>query len=751
MSSHPVAEFDAHLPAATFDQKDGKFSRPVARISKFANKLFGSKQVMVKNEFQAANIIKSTSYSGCPKVPLPEQKVLNQGPAAIHVSSTNTENSQKSGLEAKDADGVESADSKYPGTKLFGSKQVMVKNEFQAANKIKSTSHSGCPKVPLPEQRVLNQGPAAIHVSSTNTENSQKSGLEAKNADGVESADSKFPDEESIFVPYDGCLSDAYYAQIGRHTLNNEGRNALHGMETVTYSSESGDAIACRSEVSTSLSDAIESVKRLSVRSLRKRDRAFYHAVTKTGLYLKENGPLVKTQELHGVYHTAKTQYLHGGKYEPECKRIMSSTILDTLSKYLPVMQVFIGGTGFIMEQKEGNIQHFIDTVSDIPDTRELINEHMKGAVPDLSSYLDILDTQLDKSVLLALLVKITSVTQISTAYGKSKQTLQRARDEVPHKLSVYQDIRKTSQIVRSDMTNGQQQALTKRIIGKKKSEALRYRVTGAGRQLYGEKCPELKLMLESLFGENAKSHPRLTTDLLYKSPKLALTMPKAREMILSVLPDSISNISLSCCYTYTENYKSNTAQAMRHHAGRDVNANISLHNMPRTGLIEEKINAHYQRSQINYYLDMAAKNEAETLVDAKDAKGIVCADIDPVQNMGKSWRKRERLDHQWDQSRVNAITPMTHLFVKTLTDDTVIECGNIKFTQHNRSGQAVTLVNLSLYEGETVFQCFNEIFHLMSIPALDQFFRGPETAALKKNGCLWLITVLPKLQPVIQ
>ena len=108
----------------------------------------------------------------------------------------------------------------------------------------------------------------------------------------------------------------------------------------------------------------------------------------------------------------------------------------------------------------------------------------------------------------------------------------------------------------------------------------------------------------------------------------------------------------------------------------------------------------------------MAAKHEANTLVDAKNAKDIVCEDIDSVQNtcMGKSWRKRERLDHQWDQSRVNAITPMTHLFVKTVTDDTVIECGNIKFTQHNRSGQAVTLVNLPLYmyEGETLFQCFN-------------------------------------------
>lgn len=49
------------------------------------------------------------------------------------------------------------------------------------------------------------------------------------------------------------------------------------------------------------------------------------------------------------------------------------------------------------------------------------------------------------------------------------------------------------------------------------------------------------------------------------------------------------------------------------------------------------------------------------------------------------------------------------------------------------RTGRAVTLLNLSLYEPETVLRVFNEIFYLMSIPELDSFFCNPESEQLKE------------------
>lgn len=49
------------------------------------------------------------------------------------------------------------------------------------------------------------------------------------------------------------------------------------------------------------------------------------------------------------------------------------------------------------------------------------------------------------------------------------------------------------------------------------------------------------------------------------------------------------------------------------------------------------------------------------------------------------------------------------------------------------RSGKAVTLIDLSLSELETVFVIFNELFYLMSIPSLDKFLLHPQTGKLKE------------------
>lgn len=49
------------------------------------------------------------------------------------------------------------------------------------------------------------------------------------------------------------------------------------------------------------------------------------------------------------------------------------------------------------------------------------------------------------------------------------------------------------------------------------------------------------------------------------------------------------------------------------------------------------------------------------------------------------------------------------------------------------RSGKAVTLIDLSLSELQTVFIIFNELFYLMSIPSLDKFLLHPQTGKLKE------------------
>lgn len=129
-------------------------------------------------------------------------------------------------------------------------------------------------------------------------------------------------------------------------------------------------------------------------------------------------------------------------------------------------------------------------------------------------------------------------------------------------------------------------------------------------------------------------------------------------------------------------------------------------------------------------------------VIGSKDAKAIILADSSPVQHPGLSWSKKQvHPDHTWDQSRTNAITPMTFLLLKPviskLTCDQVesldIQVSQTTRLQVTRTGQGVTLPNLSFFEPDDTFKCFNEIF-LLSIPTLDPFFRDRSTKKLKKQ-----------------
>ena len=109
------------------------------------------------------------------------------------------------------------------------------------------------------------------------------------------------------------------------------------------------------------------------------------------------------------------------------------------------------------------------------------------------------------------------------------------------------------------------------------------------------------------------------------------------------------------------------------------------------------------------------------------------------MQNvLSKSLVNFETPDQTFDQSRVNAVTPMTHLFMD-IKIEPKINNTSLRIPQTDvvvnvtRTGKAVTLVNLLLPEPETVFRVFNELFVLMCIPSLDKFFQNQETGKLKE------------------
>lgn len=177
--------------------------------------------------------------------------------------------------------------------------------------------------------------------------------------------------------------------------------------------------------------------------------------------------------------------------------------------------------------------------------------------------------------------------------------------------------------------------------------------------------------------------------------------------------------ISLSCLYTYTMNYNQGMAQAKRHDHGTNVNAKISLHTAPSTGEIKRLVNAPWTTSYVNFLCDVAHQNSDSYLLDSKDAKCIVVGDIPPVLKLGRLWKREVYPDHTFDQSRNNAVTPVSHLFVETkITAPPPLSegCFSIPNTSASilvtRTGNAMTIVNLSFtnqkqfFEYSMIFSC---------------------------------------------
>ena len=120
------------------------------------------------------------------------------------------------------------------------------------------------------------------------------------------------------------------------------------------------------------------------------------------------------------------------------------------------------------------------------------------------------------------------------------------------------------------------------------------------------------------------ESHQRLTTDIMYRSRDNTLYMRQAREILLKVVPPGFG-ISLKSCYNYTESYKEKTYSAKCHHAGKDVNARISLKCPPRTNVSKHFVNLHWTTKNVNLLLESTVRCESNCLVYSKDAKTTIC------------------------------------------------------------------------------------------------------------------------------
>ena len=438
--------------------------------------------------------------------------------------------------------------------------------------------------------------------------------------------------------------------------------------------------------------------------------------------------------------------------------------IYECLSKHLNLLQLYIRGTAFVLENRTSPLLDVVNNFKNIFDSfdaRTQINAHIEDRIGDCyKTALAYLDTKRYRDTIQFLLTQITSINFMTKLQGTTnKHSLQGCVLTVPGKLQKFEMIMRELKESR-DITHlapNEKRGLIRRQIDLAKERELRHRFQSdkiSGRKLKIEDFPDISAIIEYEFGEGDRlkrggggleSHPKLTNDTLYCAADNMTNMKDARLALLCLAPEDFS-ISLSCCYNYTQNFRKGTLQAKRHHEGRGINACVSLHKAPDTAPIKQSvINVHWSSANVNTILDEAAENPCETIVDSYDAKQVVHPN--DRHNM-ITWRLCEYEDHTYDQSRNNAVTPMSHLFLKTEethrksrfspyennADFFVGSSGRQETIIHQkRTGKAATVLRLSYYENETVFRAINELLYLMTLPQLDYYFRNPNTGKLKE------------------
>ncbi|KAL9976902.1 hypothetical protein ACROYT_G014243 [Oculina patagonica] len=303
--------------------------------------------------------------------------------------------------------------------------------------------------------------------------------------------------------------------------------------------------------------------------------------------------------------------------------RTTASEIYYIISKTLNIMQLYIKGTGYIIENKEGGpFREFLERMVDLFENENFktkLNRHVEKEVGNTyRRVLNYMDTERDKSAMKYILTKITSVKFAGKLQNtQNKCSLKQSRDVNPNHLRKFAELRED---IRKQLKN-----------------------KGGGGGL--------------------ESHSKLQKELLYRAADNKTKMKDARESILALAPEDFK-ISLSTCFNYTQNYRKGTLKAKRHHEGLGVNACVSLHKAPDTAPVKDLvINIHWTSANVNHVLDEASKNPQSYCVDSRNTKQVIRANMG---HGGCTWKNIQTPDHTFDTTRTNAVTPMTHLLIET-------------------------------------------------------------------------------------
>ncbi len=241
-------------------------------------------------------------------------------------------------------------------------------------------------------------------------------------------------------------------------------------------------------------------------------------------------------------------------------------------------------------------------------------------------------------------------------------------------------------------------------------------RVDGSGRPFKCHQYPKMTEIMLQLFdsaGLGFQSHPRLICETLYLDKDTSwMNMTRVHRILTEILGYQVSK---SCLYTYTENFKSGTYQAKRHHENKGVNPNICLKKATRDGHVDKSINSHYQSADMNYALADICRRGGMRV--GRDNKALVYTDVQIVQRPSKSWVRIQYEDHDFKKETQRSLT------ISTYQIQSASELGNVEGNMNKYDGQGACIVKMHFFEKESAFRHLNELFYLMSCDDMMEHF----------------------------
>ena len=206
-------------------------------------------------------------------------------------------------------------------------------------------------------------------------------------------------------------------------------------------------------------------------------------AATLTGIfdcitYLEEN-LFASTQ----VYQKGKPDFLG---IEEKLTEMRSSQLMEMLSKYINVAQVYLYGKAYLLIDQGQKLGEFVKLLQNLLPTEKVINDQLMDNLGKLfHTSLKFMDAKKDRDTLKALMAHATSASFLMKWQCiKNRTVIMHCKEQLATNLDIYRQIEITSLTALNDMTNVQQHCLHRRIVNRRKQAEFKTKHETRGRML---------------------------------------------------------------------------------------------------------------------------------------------------------------------------------------------------------------------------------------------------------------------------